>query len=226
MKMEELTDEVVLQQLRDSYKPLLTCYLFVFMATAISGAICAFMYGFLRISTISLFAIAFIFLILFAMQLYKFIFVEKSKVLEPFGNAIAMAGCIRAGGTFAIWQTPPARRHPLIITEEYIVSPERVQSYLPLSEIIGVRRCVLQGAGAIRCLFRARSISAANDAFAVNRRAREAQLPDTERYDMLILRDNKRHVHHYLVSIADFHDVLAFIREYQPEAVFKPDKRA
>ena len=49
-------------------------------------------------------------------------------------------------------------------------------------------------------------------------------LPDTEIFDMLILRDQKKKQHHYAVSAADFHDVLAFIREYQPEAVFRPDK--
>lgn len=223
--MEELNEEVVLRQLRDSYKPLLIFYIIICLTAGIGGLICAMLYGLVSIPAIGLFAVAAIMLILTMIRLYKFIFIEKSKILEPFGNAIAMAGCIRAGGTFAIWQTPPTRRHPLIITEEYIVSPERVQSYLPLKDIIAVRRCVLQGAGVLRCLFRARSLSAASDAFEANRRTREAMLPDTERYDMLILRDHKRHVYHYLVSVADFHDVLAFLREYQPDAVFRPDTK-
>lgn len=227
---EELNEEVILRQLRDSYTPMLIFLTIVFMIAGGTGIYLLFRFGLWHIGTICALAVAAILLILTLYQLYKWIFVEKSPILEPFGNAIAMAGCIRAGGTFAIWQTPPARKHSLIITEDYIVCPERVQSYLPLSEIMGVRRCVLDNAGFLRCLFRARSLSAAAEALSIKHSDRvfwkSHPQPDTERFDLLVLRDHKRHVHHYFVSVADFHDVLAFLREYQPEAVFKADKKA
>ena len=226
--MEELTGEIVLRQIRKSYTPALISAGCLFLCTGICTAVCALRYGFFTPATIVCAALAFAALILLLISLFRWIFVTKSRVLQPFGNAIAMAGCIRAGGTFAIWQTPPYRKYPLIITEEYIVCPARVQSYLPLSEISSVQRCVLNNAGFLRCLLKARSRYAAAAALSVSRKDRAYHkrhpLPDTEIFDMLILRDQKKKQHHYAVSAADFHDVLAFIREYQPDAAIKPDK--
>ena len=226
--MEELNGELILTQLRKSYTPALIGAAVLFTAAGCCTAISAVKRGIPDIVTVILAAVSAVLLILLRVILYKWIFVTKHKVLKPFGNAIAMAGCIRAGGTFAIWQTPPYRKYPLIITEEYIVCPARVQSYLPLSEISSVQRCVLNNAGFLRCLLKARSRYAAAAALSVSRKDRAYHkrhpLPDTEIFDMLILRDQKKKQHHYAVSAADFHDVLAFIREYQPDAVFRPDK--
>ena len=226
--MEELTGELILNQLRKSYKPTLICAAVLFSAAGCCTAISAVKRGIPDLVTVLLAAAAAAALIFFLIVLFKFIFVKKHSVLKPFGNAIAMAGCIRAGGTFAIWQTPPYRKYPLIITEEYIVCPARVQSYLPLSEISSVQRCIMNNAGFLRCLLKAHSHSAAAAALSVSRKERAYHkrhpLPDTEIFDMLILWDQKKKQHHYAVSAADFHDVLAFIREYQPDAAIKPDK--
>ena len=227
--MENLTGEVILKQLRKRYTPSLICTVCLFVIAAVCTGICAYMRGMTDVVTIIAAAVSAVILIMMLIVLFHWIFVTKDKVLQPFGNAIAMAGCIRAGGTFAIWQTPPYRKYPLIITEEYIVCPARVQSYLPLREIAFVQRRILNGAGVLRCLLGARSLSAAGAALSVTRKERAYHkrhpLPDTEQFDLLILWDQKKKQHHYFVSAADFHDVLAFIREYQPEAVFRPDKK-
>ncbi|MBR3418857.1 MAG: hypothetical protein IKG82_09240 [Oscillospiraceae bacterium] len=226
--MEELTGEIVLRQIRKSYTPALICAGCLFLCTGICTAVCALRYGFFTPATIVCAALAFAALILLLISLFRWIFVTKSRVLQPFGNAIAMAGCIRAGGTFAIWQTPPYRKYPLIITEEYLVCPARVESWLQLSEISSAQRYVLNGAGFLRCLLKAHSLFAARAALSVTHKDRAYHkrhpLPDTELFDLLVLRDQKKKRHNYFVSVADFHDVLAFIREYQPDAVFRPDK--
>ena len=226
--MENLTGELILKQLRKSYTPSLICSACLLLITGTCTAVCAVRRGIFDVATIICAVTAFASLILLLVYLFRWIFVSKSPVLQPFGNAIAMAGCIRAGGTFAIWQTPPYRKYQLIITEEYIVCPSRVQSYLPLSEIASVQRCIMNNAGVLRCLLKAHSLSAASAALSVSHKERayhkRRPLPDTELFDMLILRDQKTKQHHYAVSAADFHDVLAFIREYQPDTVFKPDK--
>ena len=226
--MEELTGEIVLRQIRKSCTPALISTGFLFLAAGTCTVICAVRRGFFTPATIVCAAFTLAALILLLISLFRWIFVTKSRVLQPFGNAIAMAGCIRAGGTFAIWQTPPYRKYPLIITEEYLVCPARVESWLPLSEISSVQRCVLNSAGFLRCLLKAHSLFAARAALSVSHKERAYHkrhpLPDTEIFDLLILRDQKKKRHNYFISAADFHDVLAFIREYQPDAVFKPDK--
>ena len=166
-------------------------------------------------------------LVFFLIALYRVIFIEKHPLIKQFGSAIALAGCIRAGGTFAIWHTPPYRKHQLIITEEYIVCPEKVQSYLGLETITTVQRCMLHGAGYLRVLFGTRSFSAAK-ALGVSGKDRryhkQHPLPETEQFDLLCLWDIKKRRHLYYVAAADFHDVLAFLREYLPEAQIKPER--
>lgn len=226
--MEELTGEIILRQIRKSNTPALIFTGCLLLITGTCTAFCIYSRGIFDVATALVAVAALASFVLTMISLFRWIFVSKSRVLQPFGNAIAMAGCIRAGGTFAIWQTPPYRKYQLIITEEYLVCPARVESWLQLSEIISVQRCVLNGAGFFRCLLKARSLFAARAALSVTHKERAYHkrhpLPDTEIFDLLILRDQRKKRHNYFVSAADFHDVLAFIREYQPDAVLKKDK--
>ena len=225
--MENLTGELILKQLRKSYTPSLICSACLLLITGTCTAVCAVRRGIFDVATIICAVTAFASLILLLVYLFRWIFVSKSPVLQPFGNAIAMAGCIRAGGTFAIWHTPPYRKHQLIITEEYIVCPEKVQSYLALDKIMNVQRRMLNGAGFLKILLATRSFSAAK-ALGVSGKERRLHkdhpLPETEQFDLLVIRDLKKHRHLYYVSVADFHDVLAFLREYLPDAQIRPER--
>lgn len=225
--MEELTGEVILEQLRKGPAVTAVSAGVLCLILAICMGISALMSGFFCIVTLILAGLALIALIVSLIALYKLIFVQKNRVLQQFGNPIAMAGCLRAGGTVALWQTPPYRKYPLMITEEYIVCPARVQSYLPLPEIRSLQRCAVQHTRFLRILMKSRSFAAAKDLSDSHKdRVFHAHhpLPDTERFDLLFLWDQKKHRHRYYVSAADFHDVLAFLREYQPEIQVKPEK--
>ena len=105
--MENLTGEAILKQLRKRYTPSLICTVCLFVIAAVCTGICAYMRGMTDVVTIIAAAVSAVILIMLLIVLFHWIFVTKDKVLQPFGNAIALAGCIRAGGTFAIWQTPP-----------------------------------------------------------------------------------------------------------------------
>lgn len=224
--MEELTGDLILEQMRRDYGRT-ACGTFILLLIPAAGMLAsAFLRGWLDPLTIVLGVLTLAALVLFLCTLFKAIFIEKHPLIKQFGSAIALAGCIRAGGTFAIWHTPPYRKHQLIITEEYIVCPEKVQSYLPLEKITTVQRCILNGAGFLKLLLKVRSLSTAKilGISAKDRRyQKQHPLPDTEKFDLLCLWDAKKHRHLYYVAVADFHDVLAFLREYQPEAHLKPE---
>ena len=224
--MEELTGDLILEQMRKDYGRSACGRLVLLLLPAAGMGVSAYLHGIKDTVTIILAVITFAALIFFLQGLYKVVFIEKHPLIKQFGSAIALAGCIRAGGTFAIWHTPPYRKHQLIITEEYIVTPEKVQSYLPLEKITHVQRWMLHSAGFLRILFATRSFSAAR-ALGVSGKERrfhqQHPLPETEQFDLLCLWDQKKHRHLYYVAVADFHDVLAFLREYLPEAEIKPE---
>ncbi len=210
--MEEITGQMILKQLRKNYEraAIITGILLLF---AVFGMIVSLiMRGLRDIVTLAAAGIALCCLIFLLVFLYKCAFVQKNRVIQRFGNEEALAACIRAGGTVAIWQTPRSRIHPLIITEEYIVCPARIQTYLPLEEIRSMQRRLKHGVHS-----------------AGSKAERDYQkhhtLPDTELYDKLILWDQKKRRYQYNVSVADFHDVVAFLREYQPEMIVKPDRK-
>ena len=102
-----------------------------------------------------------------------------------------------------------------------------MQSYLGLETITHVQRWMLHGAGFLRILLRTGSLSAAK-ALGISGKDRryhkQHPLPETEQFDLLCLRDVKKRRHLYYVAVADFHDVLAFLREYLPEAQIKPER--
>ena len=225
--MEELTGDLILEQMRRDYGHIACGKFFLLLIPAAGMGLSAYWRGFLDPVTVILAVLTLICLILFLIALFRVILIEKHPLIKRFGSAIALAGCIRAGGTFAIWHTPPYRKHQLIITEEYIVCPEKVQTYLPLETISDVQRIQLHSAGFLRVLFGTRSFAAAK-ALGVPAKERrfhkQHPLPDTEQFDLLCLRDQKKHKHLYNVSVADFHDVLAFLREYLPEAQIKPER--
>ena len=224
--MVELTGDLILEQMRRDYGRA-ACGKFVLLLIPAAGmTVSAFMRGWLDPVTIALGVLTAAALIFFLIGLYKAVFIEKHPLIKQFGSAIALAGCIRAGGTFAIWHTPPYRKHQLIITEEYIVCPEKVQSYLSLEKITTVQRKLLNGAGFLKILLKTHSLSAAK-ALSISGKDRRYQkqhpLPDTEKFDLLCLGDLKNHRYLYYVAAADFHDVLAFLREYLPEAKIMPE---
>lgn len=226
--MENLTGDVILEQLRKDYSRwTIAAGIFFVLATA-GFTVSLIFLGLLHPVTIASAALLLILLILLITALYKCIFIEKTPVIQLFGDAIALAGCIRAGSTFAIWKTPPSRKYQLLITEEYIVCPTKVQSYIPLSDITSVQRVKMSKAGFLRRLLGARSLSAAV-ASIVPRKERAFRkrnpLPDSEQFDMLCLWDLKKKKKHYVLSLADFNTVMAFLREYLPEAEFKADRK-
>ena len=225
--MEELTGDLILEQMRRDYGHIACGKFFLLLIPAAGMGLSAYRRGILDPVTIIFAVLTLAALVFFLLALFRVIFIEKHPLIKQFGSAIALAGCIRAGGTFAIWHTPPYRKHQLIITEEYIVYPDKVQSYLPLEKITHVQRCMLHGAGFLRILFGTRSLSAAK-ALGVPAKERrfhkQHPLPETEQFDLLCLWDQKKHRHLYYVAVADFHDVLAFLREYLPEAEIKPER--
>ncbi|MBQ9905587.1 MAG: hypothetical protein IK134_13430 [Oscillospiraceae bacterium] len=225
--MEQLTGDVILEQMRRDYGRGAFGRMILLLLPAVGMGVSAYLHGIKDPVTIILAVATAAALIFFLLGLYRVIFIQKHPLIQQFGSAIALAGCIRAGDTFAIWHTPPYRKHQLIITEEYIVTPEKVQSYLPLEKITHVQRVMLHGAGFLRILFGTRSLAAAT-ALGISAKERRFQkehpLPDTEQFDLLCLWDVKKHKHTYYVSAGDFHDVLAFLREYLPEAQIKPER--
>ncbi|HAG13775.1 MAG TPA: hypothetical protein DCG49_07940 [Ruminococcus sp.] len=226
--MEDLTSDVILHQLRKApVRGMIAAGIFFLLAAA--GAIVSlFMRGYLDILTLIAAGAAAVALICLLVAAYKWLFVRSCPVVQRFGDAVSLAGCIRAGSTFAIWKTPPSRKYPLLITEEYVVCPAKVQTYLPLTEITAVQRCKMSSAGFLRRLCKAHSLSAAAAVCAGSAKERAFRkrnpLPDSEVFDMLCIWDQKKRQQHYFVSLADFNTVMAFLREYLPEAEFKPDK--
>ena len=225
--MEELTGDLILEQMRRDYGRSACGRLILLLLPAAAMGVSAYLRGIKDPVTIILAVLTAAALMFFMFGLYRVIFIEKHPLIQQFGSAIALAGCIRAGGTFAIWHTPPYRKHQLIITEEYIVCPEKVQSYLALEKIMNVQRRMLNGAGFLKILLATRSFSAAK-ALGVSGKERRLHkdhpLPETEQFDLLVIRDLKKHRHLYYVSVADFHDVLAFLREYLPDAQIRPER--
>ena len=225
--MEELTGDLILEQMRRDYGHNAFGMAILLLIPAAGMCVSAYLRGFRDPVTIILAVLTAAALVFFLLALFRVIFIEKHPLIKQFGSAIALAGCIRAGGTFAIWHTPPYRKHQLIITEEYIVCPEKVQSYLGLEMITHVQRWMLHGAGFLRILLRTGSLSAAK-ALGISGKDRryhkQHPLPETEQFDLLCLRDVKKRRHLYYVAVADFHDVLAFLREYLPEAQIKPER--
>ena len=225
--MVELTGDLILEQMRRDYGHIAFGKFFLLLIPAAGLGLSAYRRGFLDPVTVVFAVLTLIGLIVFLLALFRVIFIEKHPLIKRFGSAIALAGCIRAGGTFAIWHTPPYRKHQLIITEEYIVCPEKVQSYLPLETINNVQRIQLHGAGFLRILLGTRSLAAAKKLSVPGKERRfhkQHPLPETEQFDLLCLRDQKKHRHLYGVSVADFHDVLAFLREYLPDAQIAPER--
>ena len=133
--MEELTGDLILEQMRRDYGRSAFGRLILLLLPAAAMGVSAYLRGIKDPVTIILAVLTAAALIFFMFGLYRVIFIEKHPLIQQFGSAIALAGCIRAGGTFAIWHTPPYRKHQLIITEEYIVCPEKVQSYLALDKM-------------------------------------------------------------------------------------------
>ncbi len=225
--MVELTGDLIVEQMRRDYGRAALRKFLLLLILAAGMCASAMLRDVKDAVTIILAVLTAAALVFFLIALFRAIFIEKHPLIKQFGSAIALAGCIRAGGTFAIWHTPPYRKHQLIITEEYIVCPEKVQSYLSLDKITTVQRVMLHGAGFFKVLFGTRSVSAAKT-LGVSAKDRSYQKqhpnPDTEQFDLLCLWDMKKRRHLYYVSVADFHDVLAFLREYLPEAQIKPER--
>lgn len=224
--MVELTGDLILEQMRRDYGRAAFGKFLLLLIPAVGMCASAFLRDLTDPITIILGVLTAAAFVFFLFGLFKTIFIEKHPLIKQFGSAIALAGCIRAGGTFAIWHTPPYRKHQLIITEEYIVCPEKVQSFLSLDKITTVQRTLLHGAGFFKVLLGTRSLSAAK-ALGLSAKNRSYQkqhpLPDTEQFDLLCLWDMKKRRHLYYVAAADFHDVLAFLREYLPDAQIKPE---
>lgn len=226
--MDNLTGDVILEQLRKDFVSWLVTAIILFLLAAGGLTFCLLWFGPVHPASIAVAVLTLIMLILMIIAIYKTIFIEKSPVIQRFGDAIALAGCIRAGSTFAIWRTPPSRKYSLLITEEYIVCPEKVQTYMPLTDITSVQRIKMGKAGFLRRLLGTRSFYAAS-AGSVARKDRSFfkrnPLPESEMFDMLCLHDLKKKKQRYLVSLADFNTVMAFLREYLPEAEFKSDRK-
>ena len=103
-----------------------------------------------------------------------------------------------------------------------------MQTYIPLTDITAVQRVKMSKAGFLRRLFGARSLSAAAAAIVPSKERafrKRNPLPDSEIFDMLCLWDLKKKKKHFILSLADFNTVMAFLREYVPEAEFKKDRK-
>ena len=96
--MEELTGDLILEQMRRDYGRSAFGRLILLLLPAAAMGASAYLRGIKDPVTIILAVLTAAALIYFMFGLYRVIFIEKHPLIQQFGSAIALAGCIRAGG--------------------------------------------------------------------------------------------------------------------------------